>query len=79
MQIKDHSCVRINSSTEPAYAITEASVSGYRLDSGTRSINLKYLLYLFQFCKIKPTPGKKMKKLYARCFGHTNCGVIFVL
>ena len=44
MQIKDHSCVRINSSTEPAHAITEASVSGYRLDSGTRSMNLKYLL-----------------------------------
>ena len=62
MQIKDHSCVRINSSTEPAHAITEASVSGYRLDSGTSSMNLKYLLQIFQFYKIEPTPGKKMKK-----------------
>ena len=27
----------------------------------------------------KTNPGKKDEKLYARCFGHTKCGVIFVL
>ena len=63
----------------PAHAITKASVSGYRLDSGTRSMNLKYLLQILQFCKIEPTPGKKMKNLYARCFGRPKCGVISVL
>ena len=41
MQIKDHSCARINSAKEPAHANTEASVSGYRLDSGTRSMSFE--------------------------------------
>ena len=38
---KDQSCVRINSSTEPAHADTETSGSGYSLDSGTKSMNVE--------------------------------------
>ena len=41
----------MNSSTEPAHANTEASVSGYRLYLGTRSMNFEKL----------PPGGKKMK------------------
>ena len=62
MQIKDHSCVRINSCTEPAHANTEASVSGYRLDSGTRSMNFEIFAKNISILQDRtPPPGKKMK------------------
>ena len=73
MQIKDHSCVRINSSTEPEHANTEASVSGYRLDSGTRRMNFEMFDLIISILQDRTHPGKN-EKLYAPCFGHTNYG-----
>ena len=61
MQIKDHSCVRINSSTEPAHGNTEASVSGYRLNSGTRSMNFELYALSISILQNRTYPGKKMK------------------
>ena len=78
MQFKVHSCERINSSTESAHANTEAGVSGYRLESGTRSMNFEIFALNISILQDRTQPGKKVEKLYARCFGHTKCGVIFV-
>ena len=78
MQIKDHSCVRKNFSTEAAHAKTEDSVSGHRLHSGTRSTNFEKFALNISVLQNRTHPGKKMKKLYGRCFGRTNCGVTFV-
>ena len=61
MQIKDPSCVRINCSTEPAHAKTEASVSGYRLDSGTRSTNFEIIALNISILQERIPRGKKMK------------------
>ena len=79
MHFKIHSCERINSFTESAHANTEASVSGYRLDSGTRSNNFEIFARSISILQDRTLPGKKDEKLNARCFGHTNRGVIFVL
>ena len=61
MQIMDHSSVRINSSTEPAHANTEASVSGYRLDSGARSKTFEIFALNISFLEDRTYPAEKMK------------------
>ena len=60
MQIKDNSCVRISSSTVPAHANTEANVSGYRLDSSTRSMNFEIFALNFLVLQDRTHPGKKI-------------------
>ena len=57
----EHSCVRINSSMEPAHANTEASVSGYRLDSGKRSMHFEIFALSISILQDSTHPGKKMK------------------
>ena len=69
MQFKIHSCERINSSTESAHANTEASVSGYMLDSGTRSMNFEMFALNISIFQDRTHPGKKMKNCM---LGHTN-------
>ena len=59
MQNKDHSCVRIKSSTEPVHANTEASVSGYRLDSGTRSKNFELFALKISILQKENPPREK--------------------
>ena len=58
VQFNKNSCERINSSTEYAHGNTEASVSGYRLDSGTRSMNFEIFALILQD---RTHPAKKMK------------------
>ena len=79
MQIKDHSCVRINSSTEPAHANTEASVRGYRLDSGTRSMNFEFFALNISISQNRTHQGKKMKNCMLGVLVIQIGGVIFVL
>ena len=66
MQIKGHSCVKINSSTEPAHGNTEASVSGHRLDSGTRKMTFEMFASNISTLHDRTHPWKKDKKLYLR-------------
>ena len=61
MQIKDQSCVRISSSTEPAHANTEASVNGYRLESGTTSMNFEIFALNVSILQDGTHPGKMME------------------
>ena len=79
MQFKDHFCVRISSSTQLVHGNTEGSVSGYRLDSGTRIMNFEVFALNISILQDRTHLRKKVEKLYAQCFGHTNGGVIFVL
>ena len=78
MQNKDRCCLRINSSTEPAHVNTDASVSGYRLDSYNSTKDFEQFPLFILIFQDRTHPGEKDNKLYARCFSRTECGVISV-